>query len=1763
MVVTDKRVNFFSGQEINVNDLEQEQVYLNTKIEQAIEDIGFSGVSEVNGLEVTLDAIIAEPITFIAEARTDEEVRNFRLFPETASDTTEQIIYQVFEAKTDNIERIDLQIQAINESGDSSFVFELRELENPTNPLSSLASNILFSDIIPITQLPTTSDSGLVRIDLSGTENNQGVSVTVGHHYALYMRFSKETGSQDQIRIFQSTAAQLTSLDSDLLAHFLIEGRFQQGLYNESAVFEQQVIYHKIEAAAVKIASGTAYFKGKAIKPITNEHRFLNLTDRRKTADALNYVAVRFLLESTDKEYQQRTQNLVATRLQDESEAEVFTQAEWDLEIAKPDDEKEYLLLAIVNDRNVLTFQSVTCIAVDDKTTNLAYANWLNPHVINPSGEALALRDVLSNKFVFFAENVPSSVVLTTENGVIIRDDQGEPTIDEVQDLYVELRLDDNNTQRLQMQVASDILGPPSYKNYYVTLDAEGEQIGATDQFTVESLTPNTFFNFVAVTESAREIFIQDYDIPIFRTDPATGETGQNLRAVDFEVNLKKGDLTALISENLRLGELSPTFGDDGSAISGYNTTLVTEEIPRRVGTVVSSTIVPRIDTVIELDPVTGVGSIAPLPIVNAAGEDLTNEDSSTFNTGIQDAIDDEDLTIKINGVDITLSGNSLSRGGAGNPMTLLGTVVFDSISGAVPYVGDRITVRDAVNKDNTRQDTVILPTLGTTTLTDDTLTFTVVTLGSGPGSDAGFADGETGTVFVGNRQILDGNGLPVTFDFASFSTADIDGTSLDTQQFLGEKTIVSQGELGGNATLDYNEIAINPLTGQIFFPLATIAVLNEIEVHDVVAAGNVNSTINTQYNGSGTSVVLDTIDGDNVVDIFPSSSNVIFVNTLGEIITRATYVSVATNTLTLDEELTGITIPIGSTCYITVNERPEITLEYLQREEVIENVEYFQLSNIPLGTSGALPLEDTTLAIQAAFATGDIAITINDDSTGSGSDLSIDSALVESGPLNNRIAGPFSLVSSDPNDPGRALVLATKEIALNTELGKLIFADGEFPAPTDVLKISYIKVTPIYVTSVAQTGGVYESRFDFNVNGKIDETDLSLFVEALGSSVGEPKYNAIFDFNSDGIVDSTDLELFRTSFGAVASGERDYSDATTARLNTVLIFKADNPLRQVAIARAVSAETSVDYPYGHTILFFENETPVLDPGAYIVRFGFAAALNLGVTSALLHTEDNLEDEILDLDSIIIRKAGSEERVTNVIDIQSTETASFDNVLSFDPPLLEDGDYIIETFWDSEQIAITDRRALLSTVEYEHNDRLIFGPFDLDFNDADFDRDGTGISIKLRDTDATFANGTNDTSGTHINGVELSDITFTVHLTVPNNDGITQTLWTWNGLGADPDTNKIRVEFNSNLQLECKNQGRNKAAVLHPFGVGINQVALMPKYAGGDLENSLSNLRLVRDDLGAPFATQTTQTTNGTNIGLGATGLQGTTGITTQGVTGVRGTQGMTGVLTEIPILNLDKSIFSLRTLLGRDASVNNSNALVIRSGLVLQAFDAPITSIASKATTLRVATDIIVDITSGNLPNGLDISSEAENGWYYIYLIGQSASPLTIAGVLSASSIQPDAAFLAAHGYDVFRRIGSVRNVGWNFLEACSVDGFTKYLDSQEIIMTAPGGTFVAKDCSTFVPPTSRRAEIAVHQSWTYQSSYYLYAGNPDFLLGLTGGGIIIHASGHGMSFGDQRGSVTNSIVDLNSSQEIALRRAGTTPSGLKVNAIGYFESI
>jgi hypothetical protein len=149
----------------------------------------------------------------------------------------------------------------------------------------------------------------------------------------------------------------------------------------------------------------------------------------------------------------------------------------------------------------------------------------------------------------------------------------------------------------------------------------------------------------------------------------------------------------------------------------------------------------------------------------------------------------------------------------------------------------------------------------------------------------------------------------------------------------------------------------------------------------------------------------------------------------------------------------------------------------------------------------------------------------------------------------------------------------------------------------------------------------------------------------------------------------------------------------------------------------------------------------------------------------------------------------------------------------------------------------------------------------------------------------------------------------------------------------------------------------------------------------------------------------------------------------------------------------------------------------------------------------IRVQSPILVDITASGV-NGLDSGSEASDTWYFVYVIADSEGVLPVAGLLSLSSSTPTLPV----GYDVYRRIGSVRNDGSGDLidfAQSGRDGQRRYdyrtaESSRQVLTGGSATTPTNANASALVPSTTRIATFHVRTTGQATDVYPGAIGNP-----------------------------------------------------------------
>lgn len=1332
-MTTDVRPNFFNLQTLDVQDLQQEHDYLLTRIEENNEALSLQGITEVDGFRVLSDGILANPFPFpeISYDSTRPELKNYIDLPIDRDRTKVARVYTVFQAKANNLQRIDLKLQ-IRKVTNSSFVtISVVTLRNPLSPVSELDDTVLTRQIFHLQDLPDLNDHDPLVLDFSGNNDRAGISLDVGKYYAILIEFTREIASKDELRIFHSNREQTERIEEQYHSWIFFGTRFQQGLFTEQAAFESFTIYHKIYTAAVSVSPGVAFVNGK---PIRNDEvqRYIGLIDRGENSPP-NYVVALWREEVAATEAAARTGNLSVSRLRDTLEVRMLSAIQY-AELLRRTDEI-YATLAVVRDRNVQAFRVREDYQLPDKA-NLAYHDWLVPTNQQPSIAALTVLQQRPADFVFIADNVPFEIPLTNAKGELALDTEGRQRTDRIVQLFLDLYLDGgNNRQVLQMSVVRETSSEPPYRTFAATITNPENQdlVSYSYPFDLNQLARDTYYNFRAVTAAGNEIFIQDFDRAFGRIDPVT-ERFSFLRNTSFDVVVESGDIVIQVDEDLKLGESAFSSGSAGIELVGYRTQFKENEKAIPVGVSTSQAIIPQTDNLLaSTDYLFG-----PLPIVTREGLPLLNTDLS-----IQTAYKEGDLALFVDGVDITFSGTETpDKGGRGSPMTIFGELNFQNSD---EFVGARVLLRSTDGKDNTQQTTRYLVGIDSNGIVQ----FTAIGLGRAPQSAAGFAHGDPVHIYIDDRPALDINQIPITVAFNEFTAASVKIASLGSKRYFTGKTIVSAGDhiVANQIQLDEDEVAIDPITGKVYF------------AHGEQPPGNV-------------------------------------------------------------------------------------TLQFLYLDEKLGQINYYQTKSAPFGTAVSTPIANNENAVRAAVQRGDIVIKFG------GKDIRA---------LDCTPNGPAPIYAESNEQ-----ALPEYGIAINPETGRIIFeqsfteaslVQGQNPilTPDTVVEVSYYHLFPKTVTTASQLLATYELRFDFNADGRIDDEDAAIFRAAFGSTIGDANYLEQADFNRDGVIDKVDQEMFAQHFGTVAAGRPLFEDATAIRLATLFAFEKNNPSNQIRFVRALSRPESPD-EIGRTLLFIDSETPINRRAIYTIVFGFPNLLQNTISDFLVTTETDFVRPI-DYSSIHAKNRGDPTDRRAIVDSRTStrpgpnNTVLYDTRFTITPPIRNDSSWIFEANWSGLNLDIFNRRKFITPVEYEKYQRQVKGPFDIILAGDQFGNNGTFLELAIGPRDAFFASGLPDATGRTLHGLPVEKIRFKVFLRIPRNDGSNLTdEWIWDNLTTNPETGLLKLQANRFLRPRQFNQGRNSVSVLQPFGAAAEQISLKPKFAGGDIENDLSNILVFREE---------------------------------------------------------------------------------------------------------------------------------------------------------------------------------------------------------------------------------------------------------------------------------------------------------------------------
>ena len=1332
-MATDIRPNFYNLQNLDVQDLSQEHDYLVSKIEDATNALSIQGTTSVKGLEVTEDSVVIESFAFPQTAydATRPDLENFLVLPPQDGRTLSSRLYTVFQSSSNNIQRLDLKLEANIVTSSSFVTISIMNLKNATNPMSGLGEEILTRKIYKITEIPVVGSNTPLILDFSGNNDRGGIPTIVNNYYAIVIEFSRETASLDTISVFHSDPIQTSTLNPQLYSWIYFGTKFQQGIFTSQAILKTFTLYHKVYTAAVQIGIGSSLVNGKPIR-VHSPIRWLGLVDRGAT-NPTNYVVLVYNEIVNATESAARTGNLSASRLQDSYFAYVLNTGQYNDLVSNP--ENIFILLATIEDQNIQSFQTTKTFTLEN-VKSLAYHDWLVPSNTKPSLAALGVQQLRPNDMVFIADNVPFEIPLTDYKGNLAVSADGNPITDQIVEVYLDLYFNGgNNKQSLQMSIVRETPSSPSYRTFAATITdpatTNAEILSYTYPYDLKQLTDDVFYNFRAVTAVGNEVFIQDYD-RVFGTKDVNGKIIP-IRSQQYSTVLEKDALVIEIDKDLHLGESSFSSGAAGQELVGYKTYFQNNELTTPVGSLTGQSVIPRTDTVLPYNQ----WQFGPLPVVTRDGTDITNTDSS-----VMEAYSKGDISIRVDGIDISFSGTtSPDKGGRGSPTTIFGELIFPNSS---TYIGAVVKLRNADGKDNTQQSTNYLVTQDPIS---SRIEFTAIGLGRGLDLDAGFSHGENIYIYIDDRPALDANGSPITIVYNEFTAVAAKIWSLGSKRYFTGKTIVSAGDhiVYNNVQLNPNEVAIDPINGHLYF-----------------APGET---------------------------------------------------------------------PSGT-----------ITIQFLQLNSSVGKIDYYQTRLTPWGTVAGTPLSNTDSAVQTAVASGDLVIKFG------GKDIR---------ELNCTPNGPVKVFADTDQ-----YQLQDYEISVNPLTGRIVFhssftvpiiSQGNIPLLTSStpVEVSYYQIIPQTITTVNQLYATYETRFDLNSDGKIDENDLAIFSLGYGSVIGQPNYDSNLDFNADGKIDDQDYQELVRHFGTTSQGSPIYLDSTAARLNSVFAFQTNTPSNKLEIIRAVTQPATNDSE-GKTLLFISEKTPVTAKNSYTVAFGFSEVISPASNQFTVQTETSFELPI-NYSSIRGYNIIAPTETYSVYDSNSSVSTDgavrvFHTTFSFSPPVRTSKTLSFSSLWEGSNLKVFSRRKTVSPLEYETLQRRIQGPFDIVLGGTKFAADGSYIELAIGSRDSISATGETVNTGQLIHGISIQGMKFKVLLNVVNEDGINYTEWVWENLSVDSNTGLIRLQYSQALRVSDRNKGRNGTTVLNPFGVAPDQIALKPQFANGDIANDLSNILVYREN---------------------------------------------------------------------------------------------------------------------------------------------------------------------------------------------------------------------------------------------------------------------------------------------------------------------------
>lgn len=1387
--MSNKRNNYIPDLSLTLNDLQTEQDYLLSKIENATDLLSESGVANSSTLEISPDCIVFESVNsnlvlIPIEAPLDPTLtnsQNYSIFP--LVNTTSTQIYTIFKTITKNIQRIDLRLTLAQDLNTENldFIFSIKRIVDPLNPMSSIANLPAVAQIqLKQEDIPSLNSDTPLTLDFSNENSGQGISVLQNSYYALVIEFRRAINSSSRFCLFHNPLDQSSTYDKKLFSWVLENQEFKQGYRDTFGAFQQFILYSKVYTSAIKISAGEAIINGKQVEVLEDQFRFLEIPDRRNSDIdgniVYNYIVLEYAETYSNPEMIVGTQNKVYKRIVDSSSIQILTQGQWDNYKVN---NNSYLLLATVVDSNVVSIFNKQHFEKLSTFTKLMFHDWLNPLNTTPNSEALALQRARDSDFIFYVCNIPAEIPQTDSNGTILREKQttydsngnivrrvGDPILENISKVLVDIKLSDGKRiKTFELSQVSEVGSSRQFKNYALTIssifDNPFDNV-FTLNYNIDEILPNVIYNFVAYTQNGKPVFIQDYNKVLKYYNDR--DKINSIRNQEYTTFLQKNQLSLTIDQDLQLGSFNPQSDQSQPGVVQYVPTLIQSEIPTPLDPTIVETISENFTQTLLLED----SFIFQGPLCK---NDLVTKIRS-LNQSVKEAYDEGSIQISVdlqNGkgpIDIINSGDApdSDKGGNGSVFTLVGniknTLRLDLEQSWEVKVRSTLTRRDNTNYSYNYTPTGPVLVGGAS----ETRTFRVLIRGKGSGSNAGFEELEQGFVYINDRKALDSNYNPIIFTFSNSTSNIIDVgevSYLGDPEYLREKKIYST------------------------------------EISTLASPGNV--LINTGTDRNGNSV---------------SDSQVIF---------------------NLQE------IPFNYTPNAIISIR-------------------FNKVNIEKNSASKYKLKYSTLGSRDGIL---IENTNNSLSTGN---LSVPEAIALVSDINQQTVDPSNFqtiaifcdginITSNSSPIGKKVIVANDgiplnsgEVSLNPQTGEITFYKNnlqqtESPEDYTRITVSYFKLDTRFIFHGVNTN--YNPLYDLNGDGRIDDIDLALLEKSLFSRRGDYNYSILADFNNDGIIDLQDFNNFISCFGSTASGERDYQDATSARMSSLLLTKKIDFSKKVNIIKAVSRAADTNFPNGRTILFLDSQTPINESAFYNLNFGFSTRASLGFSQIEVET-------ILPLSGIFNYKNIKLFNINNLIEYDivdilpsiTSTNGNYKNLFTINPPIYDTSDIIIKSIWNPNGIISFNRKQLLSTKKVENLFRKVYGPFALEFNERDFDRYGSFVRFKINKEDS-------DDNNALLNNIPINKLPFTAHLTVTNDLGVDE-IWTWHNIEPTEDS-YIFLDFNEKLFLDHRNQGRNSTEVLTPFGMGSNQVRLKPEYLGGHLKNDLSNISLLRSDIQSKY----------------------------------------------------------------------------------------------------------------------------------------------------------------------------------------------------------------------------------------------------------------------------------------------------------------------